>query len=214
MSPLTYRRRRAPAADGAALIDPSLGDIPALLDNNQRLATAGTFDCQGLSRPELQTRARGELLAEALASTGEYRDVAFAKDATSATRFVLAGHQPELFHAGVWFKHFLLSAAGARNRAVAINLVVDTDTVRGTTIRVPVRSGQHVAIENVAHDAASTGLPFGSSRCSTSGCRLVSIEAGGLQHTACPREPYRLLVEDLWRPRRLVKRAGSQPGWG
>jgi len=202
MPPIAYRRVRAPADDGAALIDPPLGDIPDLLDSNHRLATAGAFDCQGLSRPELQTRARGELLAAALAFTGEYRDVAFAKDVTSATRFVLAGHQPELFHAGVWFKHFLLSAAGARPRALAINLVVDTDAVHGTTIRVPVRSGQHVAIENVAYDAPGQGIPFEEQPLLDK--RLFNSVPDRVlaAYNTClvpSRQPYRLLVEDLWR---------------
>ena len=202
MPALAYRRRRAPAADGAALIDPPLGDIPALLDSNHRLATAGAFDCQGLSRPELQARARGELLAEALAFTGEYRDVAFAKDVTAATRFVLAGHQPELFHAGVWFKHFLLSAAGARPRAVGINLVVDTDAVHGTTIRVPVRSGQHAAIENVAYDAPGQGLPYEEQPLIDKWLFNSFAERVLAAYNTClvpGRQPHRLLVEDLWR---------------
>jgi hypothetical protein len=202
MPPLTYRRRRAPAADGAALIDPPPGDIPALLESNHRLAIAGTFDCQGLSRPELQKRARGELLAAALAFTGEYLDVAFAKDVTATTRFVLAGHQPELFHAGVWFKNFLLSAAGARPRAVAINLIVDTDTVHSTTIRVPVRSGQQVAIENVAYDAPGQGLPFEEQPLIDKWLFNSFAERVLAAYNTClvpGCEPYRLLVEDLWR---------------
>ncbi|MFN9917551.1 MAG: hypothetical protein ACK53L_33510, partial [Pirellulaceae bacterium] len=43
---------------------------------------------------------------------------------------ILSGHQPELFHPGVWFKNFLLSSLAARHQAVALNIQVDHDLSR------------------------------------------------------------------------------------
>ncbi len=52
---------------------------------------------------ELARQAREEMLAEAIAWTRQYRDV----DVPPSTIF-LAGHQPQLFHPGVWLKNFAL----------------------------------------------------------------------------------------------------------
>ena len=41
---------------------------------------------------------------------------------------MLAGHQPELFHPGVWVKNFALNGLARRHGLTPINLVVDNDT--------------------------------------------------------------------------------------
>jgi hypothetical protein len=91
----------------------------------------------------LAAEARHELLREALTYTRGYRDVDL-DDRFSARgalpSLVLAGHQPELFHPGVWLKHFLLDRVARLNGAVAINLVVDSDTIKSSSMRVPTGS--------------------------------------------------------------------------
>src|SRR5688500_14695783 len=134
MANAVHHRRRAPVEDGAALIEPPLEKIANTLGRNLFLIRGYRFDCQGLSFSNLIARARGVLLAKALEFTGEYRDVSFAQTIAPGTPFLLCGHQPELFHPGVWFKNFLLSSMGASLPAVPINLVVDTDVVRSTSI--------------------------------------------------------------------------------
>ena len=44
----------------------------------------------------------------------------------------LAGHQPELFHPGVWLKNFALGTLARQHGATAINLLIDSDTVKDT----------------------------------------------------------------------------------
>src|SRR5262249_3806976 len=50
---------------------------------------------------------------------------------------VVAGHQPELFHPGVWVKNFALAGMARRHGVTAVNLVVDNDTVKSTSLRLP-----------------------------------------------------------------------------
>jgi len=54
-------------------------------------------------------QARADLLAAARRWTAAYRQVDLASDDPEGLIF-LAGHQPELFHPGVWFKNFALGA--------------------------------------------------------------------------------------------------------
>jgi lambda repressor-like predicted transcriptional regulator len=161
---IRYRRIRAPREDGQALIDPPLGmalqqlctwhaaDVAAPL---QRLEACGK------SLAELSRLARAELLQLATAYTSQYRDVDRSSLASAEERpIVLAGHQPTLFHPGVWFKNFALSRLAEQGGATAVNLVVDNDTLRAPTIRVPTGSVDSPLFENVPFDEAAAEVAF------------------------------------------------------
>ena len=64
-------------------------------------------------------------------------------------RVVMAGHQPALFHPGVWYKNFRLDALAKRFDAVPINLVVDNDLMASPSIACPqmIRDGEDAALE-------------------------------------------------------------------
>ena len=53
---------------------------------------------------------------------------------------VMGGHQPDLFHPGVWLKNFVLYAYAQTVGGTAINLVVDTDRCTRWSVGVPVGS--------------------------------------------------------------------------
>lgn len=155
MTTPTRRRYRAPQEDGAALIDPPPSTLAVVLGQNVSLANC-RYDCQGTSLADLTSAARGTLLERAMGHTCEYRNIDFVPPLTHHTHFILAGHQPELFHPGVWLKNFLLSRLAEVTRAVAVNLIVDTDAARESAIRVPIGS----TIEPVAYDATAETMPY------------------------------------------------------
>jgi hypothetical protein len=49
----------------------------------------------------------------------------------------MAGHQPELFHPGVWVKNFAINGLARAHGGLAINLVVDNDTLKTPALKVP-----------------------------------------------------------------------------
>jgi hypothetical protein len=53
------------------------------------------------------------------------------------TSLFLAGHQPELFHPGVWVKNFALNGLARTLGATPVNLIVDQDTAKTTALRMP-----------------------------------------------------------------------------
>ncbi len=157
---LEYRRLRAPREDGQVLMLPPLDRVGEWAAENQALLLAASradYDVHGRSLGELGSQARSELLQQALAYTREYRDV---DDPPSADRIFLAGHQPQLFHPGVWFKNFTLSHLAKRHRAVAINLLIDNDAVKNTAVKVPGGSVTTPVTRNIAFDASSSGIPY------------------------------------------------------
>src|SRR5437667_3763736 len=113
---LEYRRLRAPREDGRSLIVPPLTEVAGLFAAHERCRASGTYadyDVQGRRLGELSAEARAALIRDALAYTRSYRDVRVA----ATSRVLLAGHQPQLFHPGVWLKNFVLSHLGALHQA-------------------------------------------------------------------------------------------------
>jgi hypothetical protein len=79
----------------------------------------------------------------------------------ASDRLIVAGHQPEFFHPGVWVKTFVLAGQARRHGRAALNLVVDNDTAKGTAVRVPVVADDpgQVAAEVLPFDAVSNDVP-------------------------------------------------------
>jgi hypothetical protein len=57
---------------------------------------------------------------------------------TADCPLILTGHQPELFHPGVWVKNFAAAGLAAQVGGVTLNLTVDNDTLKSAALRLPV----------------------------------------------------------------------------
>src|SRR5581483_2694845 len=73
---------------------------------------------------------------------------------------LLAGHQPELFHPGVWVKNFALNALARQHGGIALNLVVDTDLVKTTDLKVPGWEGGRDLVETPPQSVHRLSVPF------------------------------------------------------
>jgi hypothetical protein len=124
---------RAPRQDGAVVAEPPLADVGGMLAANAaRLAAGGPLP--GRPWAELRRQARRELLQ---AAADYHRDAGETVPELADGPLLMAGHQPELFHPGVWVKNFALCGLARRHGGVAVNLVVDNDTVKSTALRIP-----------------------------------------------------------------------------
>ncbi len=141
------RRLRAPNDDGAALIDPPLAEIPAIIGRNRELA--GEFDRRAGFAAGYRAAARQWLVAQ----IGNHA-------VTESAPLILSGHQPELFHPGVWFKNFLLSSIAQSVAGVGINLAIDNDAIRSPGIRVPTKAGELPEVAVVPFDVLTEELPW------------------------------------------------------
>ena len=123
---------RSPSVHRQALQLPAFDEFPQVWQRNrqwrQQLASAST------ELAELSELARREVVSAAAAYSCRYGDFE-EPDANAA--IVMAGHQPALFHCGVWYKNFVLSALGQQLSATAINLVADSDLASGDSILCP-----------------------------------------------------------------------------
>jgi len=154
---LEYRRLRAPREHGATLLDPPLAEVAALLARNRDRRGQYVGDIQGRSLAELCASARTELLHAAHSHTSQYRNATLP---TTAGPVLLAGHQPELFHPGVWFKNFALGRLAREHGGIGVNLVIDSDTLKQAALRVPGGSVESPVVESVPFDRPTEEIPF------------------------------------------------------
>ena len=125
---------RAPAEDAAVTAEPPLEEVGRLLASNRRRLDVRGRVVAGRDWGELQRQARHSAVEAArryMSGRGELLPN------TEGEHLLLAGHQPELFHPGVWVKNFALNGLARRHGLTPVNLIVDNDTVKSTALRLP-----------------------------------------------------------------------------
>ncbi|MDR3620783.1 MAG: hypothetical protein P4L85_15635 [Paludisphaera borealis] len=198
-------RLRAPSTDGALLATPPLDEAGSQVDANVRRLATWDHDFQGRRSSWLRDLVRLEVADEArrfLLTNGVE-----PPETAASGPLVVTGHQPELFHPGVWVKNFAASAIAARQGGVGLNLIVDDDIPKSSSIRVPHAEGGRISAHRLEFDrwegeAPYEDLPVHDEAVFASfGARVVE-RLGGL--VADP------LIEDLW-PRVAARREGGLP---
>lgn len=164
---------RAPANDGEVLAVPPLEDAGAVVARNQARLASGPV-LLGRTFAEVRELARRELVHSppnpSPSSAGERRELArraseaahHAKPRAAEGRggpLFLAGHQPELFHPGVWVKNFALAGLAARHHGTAVNFLVDNDTLKSPTLTFPA-PGERPRLLRLAFDRAEAEVPW------------------------------------------------------
>lgn len=153
---------RAPAEHGHSLQVPALSGARSLVEANHALAKGWNIELAGRPVAYLREQLMAELPRLALQHTRQYRDV--SRDGWTDHALILSGHQPRLFHPGVWFKNHALASLGHRGIGTPINLVVDNDLCGLPAIAVPVVHDERAAFTNCHYDQPSDNVPFELSR--------------------------------------------------
>jgi len=153
------RPLRAPRENRSVLIAPPLGQVAGLVEANVRCRRAYRYDLQGRCLLDVARESRRQLLIDARRWTAQYRDVDLGPGDPSVPIF-LAGHQPELLHPGVWFKNSALGTIAREHGAVGVNLLIDSDTHKTTTVRVPGGSAADPHVAEIPMDQAGPVVPY------------------------------------------------------
>jgi hypothetical protein len=153
-----HQRFRVPRADRSLLAIPGLESGMALAESNRALFAASACSLHGRSLHDLRMSAR----RDALKLARKYTSTLIQSDLPEATAesLVVSGHQPELFHVGVWAKNFALAAVAKQCESVPLNLIIDNDTLNGTSIRIPAGARDSLHIDRVPFDAPRSTQPW------------------------------------------------------
>jgi hypothetical protein len=152
-------RLRAPRQNRAVVVHPAWDRVDDLVQENLSIRARPDYDFQGRKLSTLMRQARSELLDAARRWTGAYRDLGPAPEKTPDLIF-LAGHQPQMFHPGVWLKNFALGRLAQRHNAAAVNLIVDSDAISAVSLRVPGGTAHKPSSTQVAFDRPDPAVPY------------------------------------------------------
>jgi hypothetical protein len=161
---MTARRLRAPASDGGLLLQPPAGAASRLLAANRALLAGWDHDFQGRRASWLRSAIRKEVLDTArsfLVRHGLSGQLpATDSSQNSETPLIVTGHQPELFHPGVWIKNLALAALSRAWNGVGLNLIIDNDLPKSSAIAVPSLHDGLVRVQHVDFDRWGGDVPF------------------------------------------------------
>jgi len=159
--PLPIARLQAPSGDGERLIFPALESLPTMAEQNRLARDRWTATIFGQPLVDLAQEARRQMLQAAIEYTRQYRDISppSAEQAAHAPLFI-GGHQPQLFHPGVWLKNFVLDELSGRSGGIAVNLVVDSDAIKSASLPVLTGSVEHPERVQLEYDASSPAMAW------------------------------------------------------
>ncbi len=124
-------------------------EIAGGLAQNQLLLNRCTSMIGECSLAELRKQARQELS----------RQLGIETDGDQP--WILSGHQPELFHPGVWLKNFVLDRMAKTTQGIAINFIVDQDLCHSVSIKTPhYSSSDQLRVESIPWDNAARGVAW------------------------------------------------------
>lgn len=134
---LVHRRLRAPQQDRETLFTPATSQIAAGAQNFLAFASHGMGGPWKSELASIRQQARAEAIRLAIQYTSIYQDTSWTASRREDAPLIVGGHQPYLYHPGVWLKNFQLSAVAEKLQGLAINWIVDNDTTGPAEVRVP-----------------------------------------------------------------------------
>ncbi len=126
---VSRQRQQPPSGHGEVLCAPPFRTWPSILERNRELSGRWPVELK-----ELRSAARSESLAAAIEYSAALR---VPTSQPRSDELIMTGHQPELYHPGVWVKAFLVQRYADQTGARALDLVVDTDIAGRIELRTP-----------------------------------------------------------------------------
>jgi hypothetical protein len=181
-------RYRAPQEDGGVVSDPPVADWPRLVADNRRLSDTTAVSIDGTPLARFRELARAELSVISGTQLPAF---------DPSRPLVLTGHQPELFHPGVWVKNFAAHKLARQVVGTAVNLVVDTDTLKSASVHLPTVSPEpsRVRLVSVPFAAAGPEQPY-ESRLVGDADLFHDFPRRAAEYTA--GWPFRPILPDVW----------------
>lgn len=136
-------RLQTPTQSGQTLIEPALDSVAATVESNRRDRTACASEIDGRSLETLARDARRELFG-----------------IESDRPIFMTGHQPQMFHPGVWLKDFTVGRLAKTHKALAVHLSVDGDLCKSESLPVPGGTAAEPHLTRIPFDGAAAPVPF------------------------------------------------------
>jgi hypothetical protein len=157
-------RLRAPSNDGGLLAVPPLAEVSDQFTRDAERLAGWDHDFQGRRAGILRGLVHREVMVAAcnfLRRQGlDVPGTAPCSGDSVITPLVITGHQPELFHPGVWVKNFATAAVAKAHGGLGLNLIVDNDLPKSASIRVPRVGKDRIQTVRVEFDLWKGEMPY------------------------------------------------------
>lgn len=152
---------RVPRYDDVVFARPDLSQVIDDAQANRRMFDSCSRDRSGKIISSLRTWARRAVLEEAARYTAELTGspIDLPADLDEQLLFI-TGHQPALYHPGVWIKNLLIGKAAQQMAGLSLNLIVDNDLVSSTAIKVPQGTRSNPYFSEVSFDQSIKKKPW------------------------------------------------------
>jgi hypothetical protein len=203
-------RLRVPRENGTFLIHPDPATIVRHVEKlGKQPELPGSTECRilDLGLKEFRAAARSELITAASQWTSEL--LGRTIDIPVTAPLIMTGHQPELFHPGVFAKNIATSQLALRGGGVGLNLVVDNDLMASTRIRVPVGDRDNPSVSTIDFDSARGPLPWEEARVADMGLLETFADRVSAAMRPWDIEP---LVAEFWP--KVVSKARDEWSFG
>ncbi|UCF34503.1 MAG: hypothetical protein JSV78_04215 [Phycisphaerales bacterium] len=139
---LDFTKLKTPSGHGSTLVLPRPVELPGAVEEGGRLLRDSKVPLLDSTIGEWRRRTRERIAG------------------TDARPILVTGHQPAFVHAGVWAKHVVASRLAQALDGVAVNLVVDNDAPRSTSLEIPRIKGDRVDAVPVPFASLRSGQAF------------------------------------------------------
>lgn len=179
-----------PEAHGEVVTRPPLDTWASLARSNARVAAGWRFKVGGRDVTEVRDETRAALARYAQEYTASLGLVSTASH-SHHDLIVVTGHQPELFHPGVWAKYFMLQRLIAETGATGLDIVLDSDAFSGLSVVAPclvpeaTRCRLHLSADR--GERCYAGVPVPSSAETETFCRAGANALGSLANPSIKR---------------------------
>lgn len=156
---ISLHELRAPSEDGGILYYPDLSLVAGLIKENQKKLSAAHTLIFDRTLKEVRLLAKEEAITAALAFLkSNQQEIKI----DSSLPLLASGHQPELFHPGVWIKNFALHSISKKHGLTPINLIIDNDVVKHASISVPTIPSalKKSIVVGCNFDKGNSGMPY------------------------------------------------------
>lgn len=161
-APPPRRHLKVPRTDESWLQRPAANEVVKLVATNRQGIADVELDVQGCDLSRLRSWTREEVFRAACGYTRTWGGPGVGQigDISASAPWIVGGHQPALFHPGVWAKNFALGRLARQLDGISLNLVVDNDSLSAETIRVPVGTVAAPHVIPIPFDSAQFQQPW------------------------------------------------------
>lgn len=156
--PWIKQQLRVPRDDETLFARPELSATIEAARTNEALFARTSIVLSGRTLGQLREWSRKDILRAARQYTSQLTGESISEQANGL--LLVAGHQPSLFHPGVWVKNFALGALAKSCAGTALNLIVDNDTLSSTQLRVSAGDRDFPRMELVPFDDERPPQPW------------------------------------------------------